>query len=71
MANRVLDVANGLLILAKYEGGYSICAEHDEISAGPDVLGGSGTKISDEDKDELLRLGWFVSDEHGHYMIFV
>ena len=44
--------AEAFAIFAKYEG-QGVCAEHDEIDAGPDP-----SVVSEVDKKRLLELGW-------------
>ena len=50
-------------IFAKYidaDERFNVCAEHDEIWAGPDA-----EVVTDEDKKRLYELGWTESREGG------
>jgi len=59
---RIEEFAEGLKILAKYDSdGFSVCAEHDVVYAGP----GDADEVDPEDADRLQELGWHIdSDVH-------
>lgn len=52
--------AEAFAIFAKYEG-QGVCAEHDEIFAGPDP-----SVVTEADKKRLIELGWNPSEESFH-----
>jgi hypothetical protein len=64
---KILEIADGRRILAKYDAGYAVDAEHDVIYAGPEDI---SKVISADDKAELERLGWFISEDVGRFMVF-
>ena len=53
-----------LEIFRKYEHDQFICAEHDEIYAGPDP-----TMMTDEDVEALEELGWLADLETWHLFV--
>jgi hypothetical protein len=57
----------GLTIIAKYtgKGDFPCAAEHDIFYAGPSDLA-----MSDEDRAELERLGWFIDKESDSWAAF-
>lgn len=56
------DLIEALQILLKYGNpSYPTHCEHDVLT----ICGISPDDVSDEDKTELDRLGFFVSDEYG------
>jgi hypothetical protein len=64
---KILEIADGLRILAKYDSGFCVGAEHDEIHAGPDK---ASTTVSAEDQAELKKLGWIVDEDLDIYLVF-
>lgn len=60
MNKRLMDIANGIAILAKYPGS-DFQAEHDEIWCGPT----DSSDISDEDRTKLEAMGWSSGEDYG------
>lgn len=55
----IRNVAEGLMILAKYDPeSHDIAAEHDIIYAGPDPK-----RVTPEDAARLKELGWHIEEE--------
>lgn len=65
---KILDIADGLRILAKYDPGDCVDADDDEIWAGPRQ--DASKVVSEEDRKELSRLGWVLDETYDAYMIF-
>jgi hypothetical protein len=65
----LLCVIEGLQILAKYVDANSndVAAEHDVIY-GPYA---ADLNITDEDKEKLEELGWFIDSEVDSWAVFV
>jgi hypothetical protein len=63
--NSTLEIAEGLMILAKYPN-CDTSAEHDVILSGPN----DPETVSDEDKKRLTELTWFISGEYGCWAVF-
>jgi hypothetical protein len=74
--NRLLQVAEGLQILAKYSGTFELSVGHDTIYAGsdPDLddcwdeddddpSTPRDNRLSEEDQERLEELGWFICSE--------
>lgn len=57
--SRLLSLAEGLKLLAKYSGPFDLCAENDVIYAGHDAY----EKMSPEERATLRSLGWTHSME--------
>jgi hypothetical protein len=78
---KLTDVAEGLLILEKYNpGSHDIAACHDIICAGPSevIVEGTedddepkGTVVSAEDAKRLHELGWHIDSENECWARFV
>lgn len=59
--------AEAFSIFAKYgDGLYRVCAEHDEIFAGPDDV----RLVSQEDTERLAFLGWKPAEDVGGFRTF-
>jgi hypothetical protein len=66
MTNTYREFAEAFTIFARYAGYDGVCAEHDEIWAGPDV-----SVVSAEDKARLAELGWTDGGEGFGFHRFV
>ncbi len=65
---KIVPIIDGLTILATYDKtGYGVCAEHDQIWAGPE----EGSMVSEADKMKLVKLGWFLDEDVERWSAFV
>ena len=67
MKKRCDQIAEGIALLSKYDpSGFGVCAEHDQIWAGPDDT----AVVSPDDQKTLEHLFWFIDEEAGRWSFF-
>lgn len=65
-----LNIAKAVGIIAEYEEDAVITAEHDQIWCGQGN-GKSITEITDEGKEILEGLGWFIDENLGCWSLYL
>ena len=64
------EVVEGIQIIMKYEDEPDFAVEHDVIYCGDDS-GNAITKMSNEDKEKMSGLRWFIDEQYDCWSIFV
>jgi len=54
----IQEILRGLIIISKYDAKSNFAAGHDQIWCGSEDL-----KLNEEDKKELVELGWFIDED--------
>lgn len=68
--SQISEIVKGLTLIELYESDAVFTADHDQIWCGQGN-GNSITEITEEGKNELEKLGWFIDEDLGCWSRFV